>query len=332
VTTRARHAHPAARSSFTLRGRSGTVPEVSADATTNSQSGFFQRIFRGSEPPPAEVSEPPAPPERLQRRRHGPEPIAAPAKGDAFSFQVVATYTWESDHLYPGELDLAIDRHTREVHHGLRELVIDVAHEVEPHRVAELQARLDAAVAPKRWHFDRDGVHRLSCRVEVRVAPDDRVRQRMQPYWERRIEMELEHELGMRRAELVEELTARWTTVLARLHEEPLTPHAARLTEAQFAEVFDRLISERRGALQDVVRILQDASRDHRESGLRQTEIVHTYDSLLRAVREQYDLAGESARQNDAADAPSAEGADDRSPSRPPSPRADPDSGGQAPR
>ncbi|HEY2947355.1 MAG TPA: hypothetical protein VGJ53_02985 [Micromonosporaceae bacterium] len=268
---------------------------MSADAAAQ-QPGWLRRIFRGEDVPPEPdvLPPPPPPPGELHERRRGPQPIAAPAMGDAFSFQVYADYSWRSTGLYPDELRVSIERHTAEVHNGLRELITNAAREFPPHHVSKLQARLDEALTSRVWRFDRD-VRALSCRAQVRVAPDDRVRQRLQPYWEKVIEMECEHQLGMRRAELVEELTKRWSTVLEDLRDKPLTPHAARLTEEQFASVFERLISERHDALQEVIRILQDASRDHREGGLQQTEIVQTYDSLLRAVRNLYDL-GDASR------------------------------------
>ncbi|HEY3010319.1 MAG TPA: hypothetical protein VGJ63_19965 [Micromonosporaceae bacterium] len=260
---------------------------MSGDPTTQ-QPSWLRRVFRGEEEPDV-LPPPPPPPGELTVRRRGPQPIAAPAMGDAFSFHVYADYAWQSTGLYQDELRVSIERHTPEVHNGLRELVVNAAREFPPHHVPQLQARLDEALASRLWRFDRD-VRTLACKAQVRVAPDDRVRQRLQPYWEKVIEMECEHELGMRRAELVEKLTKRWSEVLEELRDKPLTPHAARLAEEQFAAVFERLITERHDALQEVIQILQDASRDHRDSGLGQNEIVQTYDSVLRAVRRLYDL------------------------------------------
>jgi hypothetical protein len=271
---------------------SGTVPEVSAETAAGQQPSWFRRVFGMGDPPDVvefRAPPPPPPPEPLHERRRGPQPITAPALGDAFSFRAYADYSWQSIGLYPEELRESIERHTAEVHNGLRELTVTLAREFPPHHVMQLQAKLDEALATKVWRFDRD-VRHLSCKVKVRVAPDDRVRQRLEPYWEKIIEMECEHELGMRRAELVEQLTRRWSEVLRELHRNPLTPHAARLAEEQFASVFERLISERHDALQEVIRILQDASRDHRDGRLPQDEIVKTYDGVLQTLRKLYDL------------------------------------------
>lgn len=282
---------------------------MSAETTAGPQPSWFRRVFGSGDriddgefkvPPPPPLP----PPQPLHKRRRGSEPIEAPAQGDAFSFHAYADYSWQSTGLYDDELRQAIGRYTPDVHNGLRELIVNVARAFPPHHVSQMQARLDEQLEGKVWHFDRDADRRVSCRVQVRVAPDERVRQRLQPYWEKVIEMECEHQLGMRRAELVEQLTQRWSQVLRQLHTNPLTPHAARLTEEQFASVFERLIAERHDALHEVIRMLQDASKDHRDGGLKQTEIVKTYDSLLRAVRNLYDLnvPGSTPRQRGAAE------------------------------
>jgi len=237
---------------------------------------------------PPDVPEPARPGPLIERRRAS-QPLTVPAQGGAFDFLVFPSYTWRSEGLIEDALHSWIDYYGARVRNGVRECAVDLAREHPPHHVSEFQAQLNERLAVGDWRFERDSAQ-LVCQVHGRVAPDERVRDRLQPYWEKVIEMETAHQLAIRRAELVRELAELWSNVLKELRGNPLTVHAARLTEGEFAEVFERLVSERQETTRELIRVLESAINGHRAVGLSQYEFIEGFDHLLKMLKKQEGL------------------------------------------
>ncbi|MEV0942951.1 hypothetical protein [Micromonospora wenchangensis] len=224
-------------------------------------------------------------------RHDVPAPLLVPAKGDAFDFRLHAVYSWTAQNISYDELRFRAERYLPWAGGILRDQALDLGRAHEPHRSHELEQALNQRLADRRWprvgpepHFG----------VQVRVIPDERVRERLRPYWENRIWMECEHELQKIRARQVDELTRRWCALLQSMEDDPVTSHAARLTGDDFAEVFAHYVQERRGAVPDLVSLLREALQGHSDLGMGPSEYTEAWDAALRTYQRQHGLAGQA--------------------------------------
>ncbi|MTK03122.1 hypothetical protein FF096_13945 [Micromonospora sp. CP22] len=222
-------------------------------------------------------------------RQDVPQPLLVPAKGDAFDFRLHAVYAWTASNMSFEELRARAEGLLPWAGGIVRERSIDLAREHEPHRAHDLERALNNLLMHQRWPQDSNlpqfGVH-------LRVSPDERVRERLRPYWERRIELECQHELQKIRAWQADDLTRRWAAVLQSLEDDPVTGHAAHLAGAEFAEVFHRYVEERRGVIPDLVTLLREAVKGHGDLGLGPSEYTQAWDVALRTYERQHGLSG----------------------------------------
>ncbi|MBO4208372.1 hypothetical protein GSF22_20515 [Micromonospora echinofusca] len=223
-------------------------------------------------------------------RRVPAEPIVVPALGEAFDFRIHAIYDWTGQQIRQEELRYRVDLHNMTWAVGVvRELSAAIARGYEPHRSQELEEKLNDCFREQRWpRAARPGQPQFTVRVWVR--PDERVRERLRPYWEQRIALECEHELSKLRTEFADDLTRRWRDVLQSLEQDPVTLHAARLTGERFAEVFGQYVTERRQAVPELVTLLTQAVRGHGDLALGPSEYTEAWDVALRTYRRQYGL------------------------------------------
>lgn len=180
--------------------------------------------------------------EPLTRRHDLNAPMVVPAEGCVFDFQVYASLFWTSDGgLHPGDFTRWAHHHAQGARRRLRHIVADLARNYPPHQAHDLETEINRTMAARPiWRFGCDGTD-LTCRPQVRVQLDDQVRHIVRPFWERRITMECEHEIALRRAELAEQLSQRWLAVLEELAQRPLAGEAAALTEAELAAVVEKI-------------------------------------------------------------------------------------------
>ncbi|MCX4385351.1 hypothetical protein OG777_00215 [Micromonospora peucetia] len=243
--------------------------------------------------PPAEpvtLFPPPAPPvpSTVTFRHDVPQPILVPAWGDAFDFRLHAVYTWTAQNMAYEELRLRAERHLAWAGGIVRDRAVDLARQYEPHRSHDLERALNDRLTGQRWPREGSQPHFW---VQVRVSPDERVRERLRPYWEERIKLECDHELQKIRAQQADELTRRWCTVLQSLEDDPVTAHAARLTGEQFAEVFRRYVQERRETVPDLVALLREAVRGHGDLGMGPSEYTEAWDAAIRTYERRHGLS-----------------------------------------
>jgi hypothetical protein len=233
---------------------------------------------------------PPAPPPigELRDHRRSTTPITVLALGDAFDFRIYPAFTWRSEGIGWDDLQARIDECTPRAVAKVREFAADLARRELPHRADRLEEALNRHLLHRSWRLRTNGAE-LTCQPQVTVLPDAKVRESMQPIWARRIAMESEHDLDLRRADLVRERTEAWTAAMEKLQDNPLTAHAALLTEDPFAGVFRGMLDTRVRASNNLILLLQDAIRDHQKLGL--YEFAEAYDVALKAFQKQAGLA-----------------------------------------
>ncbi|MEV0004828.1 hypothetical protein AB0H28_21450 [Micromonospora sp. NPDC050980] len=230
----------------------------------------------------------PTPPVTVSFRQEVPQPVLAPAKGDAFDFRLHPVFVWTAQHMTSEHLRLRAEGYLPWAGGILREEAVGLSRQHEPHRSHELEQALNARLTGRRW--PREGTTPFFT-VQVRVSPDERVRERLRPYWEDRIRLECDHELQKIRARQADELTRRWCEVLQNLEDDPVTAHAARLTGEQFAEVFRRYVAERRETVPELVELLREAVRGHNDLNMGPSEYTQAWDTALRTYEQQHGLA-----------------------------------------
>ncbi|TCB95364.1 hypothetical protein E0H26_20710 [Micromonospora zingiberis] len=217
-----------------------------------------------------------------------PQPLLVPAKGDAFDFNLHAVYLWTATNMTFDELRLRAEALLPWAAGIVRERAVDLAREHEPHRAHDLEQALNNLLMHQRWPQE---AHLPQFTVRLRVSLDERVRERLRPYWEQRIKLECDHELEKIRTRQADDLTRRWAAVLQNLQDEPVTAHAARLTGEQFAEVFHHYVAERRAIVPGLVELLREAVKGHNDLGLGPSEYTQAWDAALRAYERQQGLA-----------------------------------------
>jgi hypothetical protein len=223
---------------------------------------------------------------RLSRRWDLSSPITVSASGYVFDFHVDGGFTFTSEGLSPESLRAWAQHFAGRARRDLAYHAARIARNHAPHRAREFEAALCRELEARDWPYDQDGV-RLTCRMHARVRLDDRVRDCLKPYWEKRMQMECDHENGVRRTELVDRLSQRWLIVLERLRDTPLAGPAARLTEQEFAEVIQQMIRDQKALPDRVAKLLEDLdTHANVESGLDEYQRAQVVDALARALRD----------------------------------------------
>jgi hypothetical protein len=248
-------------------------------------TGWWQRLrarLGAPEPPAPPPLPPPPPPGPLWLRRAVTQPIIVPALGHVFDFHVDASLLWRSDGLTREELSDWTQRFADRARRELVPRIGAVAHRYPPHEARALEVELNRLFAGRTWRF-RAGAVDLTCRPHVRVTLDDRVQDFVRPYWERRIKMECEHAVEIRRAELAEHLSQQWLAVLAKLRDNPLASGAARMTEKEFAAVVDQIRADQKEAADQLQSLLDTALRN--SAGLDAYERAETFDAVIDELR-----------------------------------------------
>jgi len=253
---------------------------VDPSATQSATYGFRQFFASLLQPPVVEQHD--IEPELTEVRSSSP--LALAATGDAFDFSVRPTFTFYAENMARARFEDLVDTYTPDALYALRTRAERVARSFEPHRAHDLERELNARLSVRGWSFGASK-DRITCRPEVFVLPDPRVRESMQPYWRQRIEMQTEHELAMRRAELTCERTQAWSRVMAALESDPRNRHAAALVGHEaFAEVFTAMTQGRKDELLKLIDMLEKAGRSFNGIGL--YEYAEGLDAALAEYRQ----------------------------------------------
>lgn len=269
-------------------------PDHQAGASSRPWYSRLQNILEQIFPPPESdipvrpvMAPPPSPPvfEVLNQRRDA-KPFTVPAQGDAFDFQVHATFAWTAHRMTKPDFQQRVDARMSWATSIVIEEAARGAREFFPHQANGLERTLNNRFAGLTW----PGENPLRFSARVRVQPDSRVRERLRPYWEERIKLECEHELNLLRAAHADELTRRWRAVFDGLEKELSTPHPAQLAGDRFAKVFGEYLEERRKIVPDLVTLLEQAIKGN-ELVMGPLEYTEAWDLALRTYRKQYGLA-----------------------------------------
>ncbi|MEU4425333.1 hypothetical protein AB0F81_32330 [Actinoplanes sp. NPDC024001] len=215
------------------------------------------------------------------------EPLRLLAQGDAFCFEVHVAYRWRGHAADREQLrthaEYLMPRARRFVTHWLR----PIARSYPPHRAHVLEEDVNQRFNDY-WCPLHDGDQQLRFSFTGRVEPEEAVRQQMRPYWQARIKAECDHELGLQRAQLADELTRRWSEVFERLQRDPRAAHVAALSEERFATVFGAFVDSRRKDVDELVTLLRDAVKGHHDSGLGPSEYTRAWDAALKAFEQRH--------------------------------------------
>ncbi|MEV0569025.1 hypothetical protein [Dactylosporangium sp. NPDC050588] len=214
--------------------------------------------------------------------------IALAARGDAFDFTVRPTLTWHAVRMTRLRFEELLGAYTPDVLDALRLRTERVARSFEPHRAHELEQDLNKRLAAKDWIMGPPA-EQLTCRPSVFVLPDPRVRESMQPYWQRRIRMQTDHDLAMRQAELTRERTEAWSQVMKALETDPRSRHAASLAEHDaFAKVYSAMTQGRKDELLRLIDLLEKAGHSYNGIGL--YEYAEGLDAALAEYRKRAEV------------------------------------------
>jgi len=239
-----------------------TADEVEAKtgpAKRSRRSRRFARrvmaVLRGPEPPrPRGVA--------MVARQESRQPVVVQAAGGVFGFRVYPILTWSSTGL-TFELRHAWIYHYRgHVREAIQRTAAPIARGLDPRRSSALETEVNKELDGCTIFRVDDGGASLSCTAQIRVELDERVQKTLQPLWERRFQLEGHHEVELIRADLAEELTKRWLTILDALRANPTAAGAAALTEKQFADVVREVVNEDRDHLKSLIGLLEGTVRN----------------------------------------------------------------------
>jgi len=233
-------------------------PAPTPNAPQEPQDGPPEPPKNPVEPPknPPEPPHNPPEPERLVSRRDWPEPIHVGARGGVFHFRLFVCLTWSSERLDKATFESEIDKHNVCIQNRILEAAREVASAQPPRKVSKVQDginnRLAASFAP--FLIGSDGM--LTCHARVRVAPDRRLQDRLAAHAERLIDVQNDHELRVHRAKLMHGLATEWLEMVKLLHQHPMTAHANRLTDEDFADVIASMTEKRGDKTFRLIRLL----------------------------------------------------------------------------
>lgn len=195
---------------------------------------------------------PPPPAEPVERRELA-GPITVFARGHVFTFTVRAAFTWRAQGLRPDQLAWHAHHFMPQAIRRLTRIAAGLARSIPPHQAGELEVQLQRVLNRQgSWPFKRGGTT-VTCRLEAWVRLDERVRQTLQPYWQRQIVLECRHEEFLRRARYAEQLNRRWSAILDDLVDADL-PDVLR---EEVARVREHTLSEQRAAARWSVDLLR---------------------------------------------------------------------------
>ncbi|MCM0676895.1 hypothetical protein NCC78_19705 [Micromonospora phytophila] len=203
------------------------------------------------------------PPDELVERQDVSGPIVVPAQGYVFGFTVLATLTWSSKGVRPEILSWYAHHFMSEAIQRVRDAAAQEARKLPAHRGGELEVALQRALTeqdPALWSYKRGTVH-VKCRPQVSVRLEGRVRQLLQPHWERLIELECQNDLYTRRAQYAERLNRRWVAIMDEFVDHPAPDEAAQAIKEELDRARQHMMAEQKAAAQWSEDLLRERRR-----------------------------------------------------------------------
>jgi hypothetical protein len=220
-------------------------------------------------------------------------PLAIPAMGEAYDFEVQVEATWTGAAADLDALHTRTSRQVESVRQAVRDKVWRIGRDFAPHEALKAELAMAKVLTDDLCFTDIDGT--LRCTVKVRVRPDARVVQHLLPFSQRYLDSESNQVLLLQRAGHVEELAERWQEVLSGFVGQEVgdlvRPYAAQLTDKSFAASVSALEADRRDARAELADVLDRAAKSHTRVGL--FEFAETYEAALQAFRRSQGLVAE---------------------------------------
>ncbi|MER5335294.1 hypothetical protein [Micromonospora sp. NPDC002717] len=204
---------------------------------------------------------PPPRPGRHTEQRDPAGPITVPARGYVFCFHVRATFTWSSEGLRPEALSWYAQYFMPQAIEQLTRLAAERAREFSPHRAGDMEVALQRALAEQTpWRYERGDVV-VTCQPGAWVRLDQRVKQALQPHWERHIALASRYDEHLRRAQYAERLSRRWVSIL-REHIDGASADGAATGNEEHADALQHMLDLQEAAAEWIEDLLCDRFPD----------------------------------------------------------------------
>ncbi|MEV4770092.1 hypothetical protein [Micromonospora humida] len=222
--------------------------------------------------------------ESVSQRRRLSQPIIVPARGFVFTFEIRVLLNWRAEKLSEELLGAWSLQFSDLARRDVERQCAEMARHFNPEQAGELEYRLNRELSRSYRTYERRGVV-LHCRPEVRIRLDPEVREQLRAIHLQRIQEESEHELLLRRAQRIDQLTHRWIAVLDRLRRSPLAHAAAHLTDEHLASVIGQyVIAEEKAKVDLLATRLDEILR--RSGRVGQPLEAHEADEVVRLLND----------------------------------------------
>ncbi|MBY8870368.1 hypothetical protein K7640_00740 [Micromonospora sp. PLK6-60] len=209
------------------------------------------------------ASPPPPPPAPVTtEHRDGSGQIVVPAQGYVFHFTVRVTLTWSAPDIRPDLLGWHVQQFRAETMLRLTRLATREARKLAPHRAGDLEVALQRAIGDQTpWRYRR-GDTVITCRPDVWVRLDERVRAALEPYWEQVVRLDAQYDVQLRRAQLAERLNRRWVEILEEMVDGPTCDDVDRETREHLRDAVRQMTEDGQAAAEWGRELLAQRQRD----------------------------------------------------------------------
>jgi hypothetical protein len=203
-----------------------------------------------------------------------------------FTFKIYVWITWQADGLSEYRLDAVAERLAPQARRQILGPAANLARHFYPHQAAELEMNLNRQLSKPLEPYDYRGSE-LRAYPTFMVRLDEDVKAELRPAYLQRVRMESEHQIALRRAQMLDQLTRRWADVIMRLRQSPFAAAAAKLTDERLASILDELTVAERTTVDELATLLREAIRDSNRVGqpLEQHEADEIIELLNAALR-----------------------------------------------
>lgn len=219
--------------------------------------------------------------DNITERTEIPAPMYVPAVGGVFDFTVECTLVWTTRDYSERQLRIAIPRCVERSTEDVEFRVLRMSHRFHAEQSEALESALAEEFRHRPCRFkSRRGL--IQCSPQLRVSIDQDVRDTLRPNHLQRLHLDGEHTNNMRRADLVDTLSRRWSDLLGNIKDEPLIAHAAALTDEEFALVIKEMNKNRQLHTEELLDLLREANERAGDLRMGAFEWAQAFDRALK--------------------------------------------------